>query len=950
MNLDKDYDVNGLLKRMSIPYSDIWDSQYLQIEEALKATSERIVELEMQAYELEKSAQFYIEESERLRQAAAQLFAKSNSYQHTANKLSASASSIFRSANINANRAASYRRSAQYYWRAFGNRVFSNYKTQNGYAYYKYDRCTKKDWKGNYKKKEYFTAKVPLWMVQTHRCTTWKGNKFCFNGAQASINLTQVYNQWANHYQAIANRQRAQANQKQSQANHYQAASDNAERRANELIAQAQQNAALARQETDLLSNLTDELDDLVVAEAELQEIMDQRLDDDTAEIVWVATSRDNFGRIGGELFGNGMLTRRDIDRSRGTVQRITTGMGDNYLRDIHYTYDERGNVLRKVSAVRNQQEYYQYDDFDRLTQWHYSDNRSVAQVERDYRYDVYGNLTYKTGQGQFNVNANGQLVGDYTYDANGNMVSGRGRTIAWNSFNKAKHINDNGAVAQYEYGSERERVKQTSDGVTTYYISPEYQLEVSTNTDGKVVTAMRHRFMADSQAVAEHVKTLIGNEKQIDRTAYFHRDALGTADLITDPNGQVQIERGYTPFGELLASAELQATPMFTNAEMRGFTGHENVGNSSGLINMNARLYDPAIGRFLSADTFVPEPSFSQSYNRYAYVYNNPLKYTDPTGHWVWWAAAMAFFVVSQTFENPAIQMAGMVVGAIAMGYAASGLYAGLQPIAQAAASGATVSFSTTYITTGDFGDSMQAGVLGGLSAGVTYGVAHGAAGGTSPFGAALPVAHGVVQGGFHELQGGSFKQGFVSGVIGKLGGGIVHDGDKTLTLQEAGGMIIVSGIAAAASGANSRDAVMRSAMSVITIYLYNDIQAEKYSSRSQMVKRDDGIWQHRENAALKAAGLSPDTSYGCNVLSVNACAVSGTLAGKGGNEVTDLIEQFHEVGGKLMELKDVELPKQIEAVIYLGTFTSRFENNYQYCSIVCNMQSFQRESIDRD
>ncbi|MFA0463817.1 RHS repeat domain-containing protein [Vibrio sp. 10N.261.45.F1] len=893
MNLDKDYDVNGLLKRMSIPYSDIWDSQYLQIEEALKATSERIVELEMQAYELEKSAQFYIEESERLRQAAAQLFAKSNSYQHTANKLSASASSLFRSANINANRAASYRRSAQYYWRAFGNRVFSNYKTQNGYAYYKYDRCTKKDWKGNCKKKEYFTAKVPLWMVQTHRCTTWKGNKFCFNGAQASINLTQVYNQWANHYQAIANRQRAQANQKQSQANHYQAASDNAERRANELIVQAQQNAALARQETDLLSNLTDELDDLVVAEAELQEIMDQRLDDDTAEIVWVATSRDNFGRIGGELFGNGMLTRRDIDRSRGTVQRITTGMGDNYLRDIHYTYDERGNVLRKVSAVRNQQEYYQYDDFDRLTQWHYSDNRSVAQVERDYRYDVYGNLTYKTGQGQFNVNANGQLVGDYTYDANGNMVSGRGRTIAWNSFNKAKHINDNGAVAQYEYGSERERVKQTSDGVTTYYISPEYQLEVSTNADGKVVTAMRHRFMADSQAVAEHVKTLIGSEKQIDRTAYFHRDALGTADLITDPNGQVQIERGYTPFGELLASAELQATPMFTNAEMRGFTGHENVGNSSGLINMNARLYDPAIGRFLSADTFVPEPSFSQSYNRYAYVYNNPLKYTDPTGHWVWWAAAMAFFVVSQTFENPAIQMAGMVVGAIAMGYGAAGVF-GTETIGAVMASGASTSFTTTYITTGDFGDSMQAGVLGGLSAGVTYGVAHGAAGGTSPFGAALPVAHGVVQGGFHELQGGSFKQGFISGVIGKLGGGIVHDGDKTLTLQEAGGMIIVSGIAAAASGANSRDAVMRSAMSVITIYLYNEMGWVNYRGQRMYVDKET-FQKNAANAYLAEEAGQPMSDYlettaeetaqiGANVLSTMSIGVGALNPVAGG------------------------------------------------------------------
>ncbi|MEF1257215.1 hypothetical protein, partial [Vibrio sp. M260112] len=74
------------------------------------------------------------------------------------------------------------------------------------------------------------------------------------------------------------------------------------------------------------------------------------------------------------------------------------------------------------------------------------------------------------------------------------------------------------------------------------------------------------------------------------------------------------------------------------------------------------------------------------------------------------------------------------------------------------------------------------------------------------------------------HELQGGSFKQGFISGVIGKLGGGIVHANVQTQTLQ-AGGMIIVSGIAAAASGANSRDAVMRSAVSVITVYLYNDI-----------------------------------------------------------------------------------------------------------------------------
>ncbi|MDQ6994296.1 MAG: RHS repeat-associated core domain-containing protein, partial [Mariprofundaceae bacterium] len=57
----------------------------------------------------------------------------------------------------------------------------------------------------------------------------------------------------------------------------------------------------------------------------------------------------------------------------------------------------------------------------------------------------------------------------------------------------------------------------------------------------------------------------------------------------------------------------------------------------STGLINMNARLYDPVLGRFLSADTIVPSAGNMQDFNRYAYVLNNPLAYTDPSGH-SWW------------------------------------------------------------------------------------------------------------------------------------------------------------------------------------------------------------------------------------------------------------------------------------------------------------------------
>jgi RHS repeat-associated protein len=65
-----------------------------------------------------------------------------------------------------------------------------------------------------------------------------------------------------------------------------------------------------------------------------------------------------------------------------------------------------------------------------------------------------------------------------------------------------------------------------------------------------------------------------------------------------------------------------------------RGYTGHKH-NDDLGLIYMNARYYLPGIGRFISADTLVPDPTNPQQFNRYTYVLNNPLRYTDPTGHY---------------------------------------------------------------------------------------------------------------------------------------------------------------------------------------------------------------------------------------------------------------------------------------------------------------------------
>lgn len=98
-------------------------------------------------------------------------------------------------------------------------------------------------------------------------------------------------------------------------------------------------------------------------------------------------------------------------------------------------------------------------------------------------------------------------------------------------------------------------------------------------------------------------------------------------------PNSQIH----YDPFGYFRTWPAKAVNPDITN---HGFTGHRhnNTGvyptKNVGLIYMNARYYMPEVGRFISADTIVPNPSNPQSFNRYSYVRNSPMNFTDPSGH----------------------------------------------------------------------------------------------------------------------------------------------------------------------------------------------------------------------------------------------------------------------------------------------------------------------------
>jgi RHS repeat-associated protein len=108
----------------------------------------------------------------------------------------------------------------------------------------------------------------------------------------------------------------------------------------------------------------------------------------------------------------------------------------------------------------------------------------------------------------------------------------------------------------------------------------------------------------------------------------YLYTDRLASTSFLTDSSGeQVGDTIRYYPYGEYRTEP---STGAITD---RGYTSHKH-NDSLGLVFMNARFYLASTGRFLSADTIVPDPMNPQSYNRYPYVYNNPTRYTDPSGH----------------------------------------------------------------------------------------------------------------------------------------------------------------------------------------------------------------------------------------------------------------------------------------------------------------------------
>jgi RHS repeat-associated protein len=120
---------------------------------------------------------------------------------------------------------------------------------------------------------------------------------------------------------------------------------------------------------------------------------------------------------------------------------------------------------------------------------------------------------------------------------------------------------------------------------------------------------------------------------KNVQDTMYYvHKDYLGSMLCLTNSSRTVIEERSFDAWGRGRNYANWTYTGVASSFKFtRGYTTHEHL-DKFGLINMNGRVYDPVVGRFLSVDNYV-QGNFTQAFNRYSYCLNNPLKHTDPSG-----------------------------------------------------------------------------------------------------------------------------------------------------------------------------------------------------------------------------------------------------------------------------------------------------------------------------
>ncbi len=347
---------------------------------------------------------------------------------------------------------------------------------------------------------------------------------------------------------------------------------------------------------------------------------------------VWSLVSENDLGSPTQILSGS--VTRQYGYSSTGlpTYRKMGSATNGGLGSLQHFTYQfnaQTGNLMSRVDVNHNQSESFTYDTLGRLV----SINGRTVTYE-----NPTGNITAIGGVGTM-------TYGDpyHPYRITGmtpvadSLVSFAPQTIQYASFDRPEMIREGADSVSFRYGCDGRRVSMDyiscfDESIMFYsrdYIGSRYECE----RQDSLLTREILYLGGDAYSAP---MALVLDPMDDDWTLYnIGRDYLGSITQVATADGTLVAEYSYDPWGRLRDPETLSIYARGNEPDLflgRGFTGHEHL-KQFGLINMNARLYDPLAGRFLSPDPFIQDPGFSQNFNRYSYALNNPLKYTDEDG-----------------------------------------------------------------------------------------------------------------------------------------------------------------------------------------------------------------------------------------------------------------------------------------------------------------------------
>lgn len=316
--------------------------------------------------------------------------------------------------------------------------------------------------------------------------------------------------------------------------------------------------------------------------------------------------------------------------------------MAHGQLQNVRYEFDSKtGDLIRRADLNHDNEETFAYNNgclssmSGRLI--NYSTNGSITHI------DGVGDIKYENTEHPYWITSFTPCakirVGDIPMD------------VRYTCYRRPARIERGTYSASFTYNGEGNRVKMEvfkggSVDLMKYYIGDEYEQEVKYEKReiGRPGSGIKKYILMPGKTIE---RLFIGGDAYTAPMVYqkvdngdwilynIGRDYLGNINIIADEKGALIAEYSYDPWGRLRDPETLEIYEEGLEPELflgRGYSGHEHLKQFS-LINMNARLYDPLLGRFLSADPYVYESEALLGYNRYVYALNNPLRYTDPNG-----------------------------------------------------------------------------------------------------------------------------------------------------------------------------------------------------------------------------------------------------------------------------------------------------------------------------